>query len=388
MTIHPEYINNVIVCSEKKEVDFNGMELLQSEVIYELCPCSYKSEKGHHHFAYNTVGLTPLSQFQNALTFENKVKILSDALSLLKSIKKYGLSVKNIKNSKEYIFRADNEFKFIYIPLKQRQQLSARDYLIKLMSILHLKNTGVFGALKETQRPADDESVISCLTDFIFRTGYSAPFDDGVLQNPERDGEFYRYGAACFDNSQPGKGKICPTSAEAETTLLGNQPAGAASAGSEETTLLGSNAADEAQTTDSVRTIACICDKFAGAETTLLTSEPEYIKPCGQSENSSCKHFLYLIRNATGRKIPVDITPFTIGKDGANMDLALSNESISRFHATIIYENSGYYIMDNGSTNGTVIEGIKLQPHERAELENGYIVTLGDESFQAFIERR
>lgn len=44
--------------------------------------------------------------------------------------------------------------------------------------------------------------------------------------------------------------------------------------------------------------------------------------------------------------------------------------------------------MDNNSTNGTTIEGIKLQPGEKGEIGNGYIILLGNESFQAHIERR
>jgi len=128
-------------------------------------------------------------------------------------------------------------------------------------------------------------------------------------------------------------------------------------------------------------------DESGEYETTVLTSQPVFQNQPTNKEIQS-EYYLYLIRNLNGEKITIDVTPFTVGKDSANMDFVLNNDSVSRHHATIIYENGDYFIMDNNSTNGTTIEGIKLQPGEKGEIGNGYIISLGNESFQAHIERR
>lgn len=128
-------------------------------------------------------------------------------------------------------------------------------------------------------------------------------------------------------------------------------------------------------------------DESGEYETTVLTSQPVFQNQPTNREIES-EYYLYLIRSLNGEKITIDVTPFTIGKDGTNMDFVLNNDSVSRHHATIIYENGNYFIMDNNSTNGTVIEGIRLQADEKGEIGNGYIISLGNESFQAHIERR
>ncbi len=128
-------------------------------------------------------------------------------------------------------------------------------------------------------------------------------------------------------------------------------------------------------------------DLTAESETTVLSSRPVVVSQRLSHEIDS-DYYLYLVRSINGEKVTVDITPFTIGKDASNVDYVLNNASVSRHHATIIHENGSYFILDNGSTNGTTIEGIKLQPEEKGEIGNGYIIAIGSESFQAHIERR
>ena len=58
----------------------------------------------------------------------------------------------------------------------------------------------------------------------------------------------------------------------------------------------------------------------------------------------------------------------TVGKERSR-DLCLSKNSvISRQHATFIYESDCWFLRDDGSTNGTWINGIKLEPGNRYPL--------------------
>lgn len=57
-----------------------------------------------------------------------------------------------------------------------------------------------------------------------------------------------------------------------------------------------------------------------------------------------------------------------IGKSEQEVDLVLNNESISRIHARIYYEDGDYFLEDLNSTNGTFKNGIRLNPYEKKVL--------------------
>ena len=121
------------------------------------------------------------------------------------------------------------------------------------------------------------------------------------------------------------------------------------------------------------------------SETTVLSALPHGVparpKP-GQGGEG-----LVLVRTSTGDRIKMRGSYFLVGADTAHMDYAINNPSVSRHHATITYENGSYYIMDNKSTNGTRIEGVRVPPYEKVELTDGAILTLGNEVFQTEVGR-
>ncbi|MBZ0306601.1 MAG: FHA domain-containing protein, partial [Anaerolineae bacterium] len=50
---------------------------------------------------------------------------------------------------------------------------------------------------------------------------------------------------------------------------------------------------------------------------------------------------------------------------------------ISRHHATISFEAGQFFIADEGSSNGTMVDGQPLTPKIRVLLPNGAEITLG-----------
>lgn len=52
------------------------------------------------------------------------------------------------------------------------------------------------------------------------------------------------------------------------------------------------------------------------------------------------------------------------------------DEAVSRTHANII-NNEGYWIKDERSTNGTLVDGVKLQPGERMLIRHGSQIQFG-----------
>ena len=66
-----------------------------------------------------------------------------------------------------------------------------------------------------------------------------------------------------------------------------------------------------------------------------------------------------------------------IGKKKEEADIVLEDASVSRVHAKITKEREYYYLEDMNSTNGTLKNGLRLQPYEKRKLEEGDEITFG-----------
>ncbi|MCA9688097.1 MAG: GGDEF domain-containing protein [Nannocystaceae bacterium] len=79
-----------------------------------------------------------------------------------------------------------------------------------------------------------------------------------------------------------------------------------------------------------------------------------------------------------GRKYNLDGRELTIGRAAVN-DICVSQDSVSRTHATLGVEDSGVKIRDNESTNGTYVNDLKI--HE-AWLKDGDLIKVGRSIFK------
>jgi EAL domain-containing protein (putative c-di-GMP-specific phosphodiesterase class I) len=77
---------------------------------------------------------------------------------------------------------------------------------------------------------------------------------------------------------------------------------------------------------------------------------------------------------------PLESFPFTIGRN-ENVDLQINSSRVSREHALIVREGGRYRIEDLGSTNGTFVNGRRV---EKATLEDGDLVLIADAEFTFF----
>lgn len=379
MSLNYGFINSTITCNEKKDVDLDALNLLASGALPELCSCSYKNENKHHLFIYNTNDLISLTYLQAGLSFEDVLDILSSAVNMIQSLTENHLLLDNVKNAKEYIFKDEGIFKFIYIPIACKAHLSNRDFILKLLSVIHYKDVRLNQFARELRKKKDNKQALAYVDAFVSSYATHNDYSEGATTLLSDEGAMSLLNDECDTsllsaNSGALNEEISILSDEGETTVL-SQANYDKDYGVVNTEF------------GSARLTKLIHDESAEYETTVLTSQPVFSSHSSNREIES-EYFLYLIRNLNGEKVTIDVTPFTIGKDSANMDFVLNNDSVSRHHATIIYENGDYFILDNNSTNGTTIEGIRLQPGEKGEIGNGYIISLGNESFQAHIERR
>lgn len=66
----------------------------------------------------------------------------------------------------------------------------------------------------------------------------------------------------------------------------------------------------------------------------------------------------------------------SVGRDPMS-DIVISDPEISRHHAKVVRHGSGYAIIDRGSTNGTFVDGVRLERGEEKPLIVGQLVSMG-----------
>jgi hypothetical protein len=94
-----------------------------------------------------------------------------------------------------------------------------------------------------------------------------------------------------------------------------------------------------------------------------------------------------LVRERTRERIPITNQLFKIGSSKSMVDyVILDNKTISRHHASIITENGHYYIMDNGSTNKTYVNGNLMPVDQKFEITEGAKIRFSNEDFAFCLE--
>ena len=71
----------------------------------------------------------------------------------------------------------------------------------------------------------------------------------------------------------------------------------------------------------------------------------------------------------------------TIGRDPTQSDYVIADRSISRSHATLTMTPQGFQILDLGSTNGTLVDGVVVGTREPYLLRHGATLSLGQKAF-------
>ena len=90
----------------------------------------------------------------------------------------------------------------------------------------------------------------------------------------------------------------------------------------------------------------------------------------------------HFVREKTGEKIYITKDEFKIGKSRIHSDYSIEkNTAISRVHVIVIRRNGVNYLKDNNSTNGTYVDGERLEPGREVLLKNDMKIKFGDEDF-------
>ena len=94
----------------------------------------------------------------------------------------------------------------------------------------------------------------------------------------------------------------------------------------------------------------------------------------------------FWLERADGRKIPVPTFPASIGR-GSDADIDIPDcEYLSRVHAKVTMIDGAYFIEDLGSTNRTMIRGVRMTPYIPAAVFDGDVIRFGTEEFTIHIK--
>lgn len=130
----------------------------------------------------------------------------------------------------------------------------------------------------------------------------------------------------------------------------------------------------------------------SGDETGVL--DPAYLQKALHSNPSSrlyepaqeqTQRCLQLVNTKSGSITDIDKDLFWIGK-GADCDLRILDETVSRKHASIMSKNNHYFLCDNGSTNKTYVNNKEIPPKASVEIFDGSRIKFSNVEFSFRIE--
>lgn len=98
----------------------------------------------------------------------------------------------------------------------------------------------------------------------------------------------------------------------------------------------------------------------------------------GDAGNSGRQPRLVNVRN--GQAVSITKDNFWIGKE--DVDLLINKDTISRKHAVIVVKNGHYFVMDNGSTNKTFVDGHEISPKASVEIYGGTRIKFANEEYE------
>lgn len=92
--------------------------------------------------------------------------------------------------------------------------------------------------------------------------------------------------------------------------------------------------------------------------TCIISRYPDFIR---KNVAADVAHYVVVAEGSErDRKLEIGLTPITIGRHGDNR-LCLPDPFISGHHCTVTFEDGVIWVTDRGSTNGTFIDGIRIE---------------------------
>ena len=89
-----------------------------------------------------------------------------------------------------------------------------------------------------------------------------------------------------------------------------------------------------------------------------------------------------------GRELPIMAGTNTIGRGSGNTIVLDGDPYVSGAHAEITTDDDGFWLTDVGSTNGTVLNGTRLEPNIRMALKSGDEIIFGQTALRLEVSQQ
>ena len=395
---------------ESTEVDLDSLNGISKGGAAGFCACRYRSEKGSHVFEYSR---------NNAETVDSRQFGDDDAKMLAASLRqavltatRMNFNLDNIQTDPVCIFRGGDGYRFIYVPVacgdvKNDANRFISDFIKKYKKkhelfkqiLKELKQSSdamavlerYAGSAKETaakvisQSPAyDSEGETTVLSQ---SPSYDSEGETTVLsQSPAYDSEGETT-VLSQSHSYDSEGETTVLSqsssydSEGETTVLSQSPAYDSEG---ETTVLNGASGMGTQYFDREELSSMIRQSYSEDR---KNKQPDALKTNPVRNTTTQTQRVILVSADNRGQYEITGAGTDIGSaDGSGM-ITLRNSSVSRRHAGIIIEDGHVYVIDYGSTNGTYVDGVEIEPQQKTEIYNGSFLSFGNESFQLTVKR-
>ncbi len=357
-----------VFLSKNAMISFDGLKFLASQPSTLFPKCIYSKFKSSHKFTYSINQKKSIEK--NFITNDEQLlNFINSLISLVEVCNTNQLMMKNILVDKKYVFSENELYQFIYLPIEQSNDIPAKKFLLKYLKLVQNKSEKYSQIIKAIKRSSSENfinNVSGLICEYKKSKANKKDFDD-------------------YDELGLSNGNECETSILSQKNLMNFTD----NNNSIETTLLLKDKQAYDPETSILANNSFECDSYSD-ETNLLNSSAAneiYIEE--ESTNRvSITDMPYLKKIDNGKIIYITKPKFIIGKDSSFSDCCIDNASISRNHASIICEANECYVVDNNSTNGTIVEGVRISPYERVEVFDGSIITFSDETFQFFKGKR
>ncbi|MFR5875172.1 MAG: FHA domain-containing protein [Eubacterium sp.] len=361
---------------EKDEsINQRDVDILNSKVIRGLMKPTVESERKITYLS--PIGVTLKEYLCSGISKNDFFLVFAQILEVTKSIDRNSFNINNLVMNLNYVFinKATKEVHFIYQPILS-QRISSN-----LASFLYTVADNTTLDLKEDLKPLNKMmafirglNVVTAVAveNYILKV-YPQIYKQVKRQKPGQS-EALVGSDVYYRRNEWDERKRQAIDDEATSLLVEDN---------EEATSLLVEEKNEAT--------SLLIEEDDEATTLLVEEEDEATSLLIDDDDEATslldgvnepQRFPYLIRKSNFDRVDINKPVFRIGKEKRYVDyFILNNNAVSRLHADIINHNGICFIKDNNSTNGTFVNGNRIQSNIETEIYDGDSITLANEGF-------
>ena len=367
-----KYKDSKIIVKEKldkdERINQRELDILNSKMIRGIMKPTIEGERKLCYLA--PIGITLEEYLGSGISKNDFFLVFAQILEVTKSVDRNSFNINNLVMNLKYVFvnKATKEVHFIYQPITS-QKISSN-----LASFLYSVADNTRLDLKEDLKPLNEMMAFirglnvvtaTAVENYILKV-YPQIYKQVKRQKPGQS-EALVGSDVYYRRNEWDKRK---QQYDDETTSL----------------LVEDDEATSLLVEDEDDATSLLFDNDENEATSLLVDDTDEATSLLTNINQS-QNYAYLIKKNSFDRIYVNKPVFRIGKERSYADYSvMNNNAVSRLHADIINKNGVYFIKDNNSTNGTFVNGVRIQSNIEVEIFDGNTITLANEEFDFHID--